>query len=93
MLRRQWGVPAFSNNPALATRGTTHCTKSANVTSLGFPRGSDSDIAAYVATSNSHRDRNIHSERDEDMLVLEFQSRREARACCAGLVPTYLKDN
>src|ERR1051326_4761169 len=48
MLRRQWGVPAFNSRPALASRGTTHCTRSPMATS-------DSGFWARVIEQNAYR--------------------------------------
>src|SRR6266849_2445906 len=69
MLRRQCGVPAFSSRPALATRGTMHCTKFPNVERDWLPLGSDSDTPAYVAITRSHSPTKIPMEREEGMLV------------------------
>ena len=69
MLRRQCGVPAFSSRPALATRGTMHCTRFPNVERDWLPFGSDSDTAAYVAMTSSHSPTKIPMEREEGMLV------------------------
>ena len=71
MLRRQWGVPAFSSRKALATSGTIHCTKFPKVESDWLPRGNTNDMAAYVAMVSSHTDRNVKMEREEYILVLQ----------------------
>src|SRR5713226_2775658 len=46
-LRRQCGVPALSNRPALAKSGTKHCTRSAKVVRDWLPRGSNTEAPAY----------------------------------------------
>src|SRR6516225_2504815 len=71
MLRRQCGVPAFSNNPAFASRGTTHCSK--------FPKlESDCwsltvrDTTAYTARMQSQIPTRMEITREEDILALRI---------------------
>ena len=80
MLRRQWGVPAFSSRKALATSGTAHCTKLPIVESDPLPAWNTNDIAAYAARVNSHIETNVKMERAGIFVLVSSLGGNRAKA-------------
>src|SRR5713226_530903 len=70
MLRRQCGVPAFSSNPALASSGTTHCTRLPKVARASGWCTSASETIRYTLTMDSQTPTRMPIVREEDILLL-----------------------